>query len=130
MTQGRLVKWLKAPGERVGLYDVLCEVSTEEIAEKEFRVGDFAGVVTLVVEAHDEGFMAAHLHAAGEQLQVGVPIAVLCEEEEQVAAAAAFKPIANVYSEPAPGWPQQPQPAILAWQAHLAKGSQTVKCMG
>lgn len=32
-------------------YDILYELATEEIAEPEYRIGDFAGRVTMLVEA-------------------------------------------------------------------------------
>ena len=38
MTKGRLVRWLKRPGDRIELYDILMEVETEELVENVFKV--------------------------------------------------------------------------------------------
>ena len=39
MQSGRLVKWHKRAGDRVAMYDILCEVETEELVESVFKVG-------------------------------------------------------------------------------------------
>ncbi len=58
-------------------------------------------------------------------VQVGTPVALVCESEEQMTAASAFKcPTTDVYDE------QQPQVHVLAWQSFLKQGSREVKCMG
>ena len=38
MQSGRLVKWHKRAGDRVAMYDILCEVETEELVESVFKV--------------------------------------------------------------------------------------------
>eukprot|EP00798_Chlamydomonas_sp_ICE-L_P014121 gene14121-20075_t len=55
---GSLVKWLKKKGDPVALYDIICEVETDELVEEVFKVGDFAGNVTLLVESQEEGILA------------------------------------------------------------------------
>ena len=56
-------------------YDVLFEVATDELTEEVFKVGDFAGTVNLLVEAHEEGWLAAIWHPADDarDLQVRAP---------------------------------------------------------
>jgi len=50
MTSGRVSKWLKHPGEEIATYDVVFEVETESLSEDAYKVGDFAGTVTMLVE--------------------------------------------------------------------------------
>jgi hypothetical protein len=40
MTQGKLMKWLKKPGDRIEMYDVLMEVETEELVENVFKASN------------------------------------------------------------------------------------------
>jgi pyruvate/2-oxoglutarate dehydrogenase complex dihydrolipoamide acyltransferase (E2) component len=46
MTQGRLVKWLKATGDRVERYDILFEVETEELVEEVFKASTLRACAT------------------------------------------------------------------------------------
>lgn len=41
----------QAPGDEVAEYDIVMEVDTEELTENAYKVGKFAGNVTLLVEA-------------------------------------------------------------------------------
>lgn len=50
MQSGTVSKWLKKPGEEIGMYDVIFEVNTETLSEEAYKVGDFAGSVTMLVE--------------------------------------------------------------------------------
>ena len=117
METGRLVKWLKSPGEKVELvcwlwgcactrveahghkvctmetsqveglplkgcfsasrpvqYDVLFEVDTDQLTEEVFKVGSFAGTVRMLVEAHEEGWLARQLVQEDEKQPVQVSV--------------------------------------------------------
>ena len=50
MKSGIISKWLKKPGDEVAIYDVIFEVSTDTLSEEAYKVGDFAGSVTMLVE--------------------------------------------------------------------------------
>lgn len=50
MTSGSVKKWLKSPGEEIATYDVIMEVDTDNLSEDAYKVGDFAGTVTMLVE--------------------------------------------------------------------------------
>lgn len=91
MTTGRVQAWLKANGEAVACYEVIAEVASGNLVEAAHRVGRFAGEVPLLLEAQEEGFVARILRPVEKEkekggllLRVGTPIAVLCEEEEEV----------------------------------------------
>ena len=50
MSNGKISKWLKQPGDEIAMYDVIFEVDTENLSEDAYKVGDFAGTVTMLVE--------------------------------------------------------------------------------
>ena len=50
MKSGTVSKWLKKPGEEISVYDVVLEVDTETLSEEAYKIGDFAGSVTMLVE--------------------------------------------------------------------------------
>lgn len=60
---GLLVNWLKAPGDQIAATDVLFEVETDKS--------------TMEVEAGRDGYLAATLANAGEEVPVGAPVAVI-----------------------------------------------------
>jgi pyruvate dehydrogenase E2 component (dihydrolipoamide acetyltransferase) len=98
MTEGKLARWLKKEGDAVKSGQVLCEIETDK--------------ATMEVEAVDEGTLGKILVAAGtEGVKVNAPIAVILEEGESAASAAA----------PAPA--SAPAPAVAAAPALAAAPS-------
>ena len=43
MTEGSLLRWLKAEGDQLNPYDLVFELETESLTEDAYKVGDFAG---------------------------------------------------------------------------------------
>jgi pyruvate dehydrogenase E1 component beta subunit len=75
MTEGKLAKWLKSPGDAVKAGDILAEIETDK--------------ATMEVEAVDEGVLDRILIEAGtENVAVNSIIAVLRGEDEAAGAAA------------------------------------------
>ncbi len=98
MTEGNLARWVKQEGEAITAGDVVCEIETDK--------------ATMEVEAVDEGTLAKILIAEGtEGIAVNTPIAILAEEGEDVAAAAAGAADA---AAPAPAQAAVPTPAQAA----------------
>lgn len=64
---GLLVNWLKAPGDQIAATDVLFEVETDKS--------------TMEVEAGRDGYLAATLANAGEEVPVGAPVAVISSDQ-------------------------------------------------
>ena len=96
MTEGKLARWLKKEGDAVKSGQVLCEIETDK--------------ATMEVEAVDEGTLGKILVAAGtEGVKVNAPIAVILEEGESAASAAAPAPA----SAPAPAVAAAPAPAAV-----------------
>jgi pyruvate dehydrogenase E1 component beta subunit len=93
MTEGKLAKWLKQPGDPIKAGQVLAEIETDK--------------ATMEVEAVDEGTLGRILVPAGtEAVKVNTPIAVILGEGESAAAmnaAPAPKPaVAASVAKPAP----------------------------
>ncbi|MET1029271.1 MAG: pyruvate dehydrogenase complex E1 component subunit beta [Dongiaceae bacterium] len=78
MTEGKLAKWLKSPGDQVKAGDILAEIETDK--------------ATMEVEAVDEGVLDHILVEAGtDNVAVNSVIAVLRGEDEAAGAAPAKK---------------------------------------
>jgi pyruvate dehydrogenase E1 component beta subunit len=91
MTEGKIARWLKQPGDKVKAGDVLAEIETDK--------------ATMEMEAVDEGTLARILVPEGsENVAVNAPIAVIAAEGESVSAAPAAppKPAAAPAPRPAP----------------------------
>ncbi len=69
MTVGTLVKWLKNEGDKVANGDMIAEVETDK--------------ATMEVECFDDGILLKQYCNAGEEVEVGGPIAAIGEEGEE-----------------------------------------------
>jgi len=79
MTEGKIAKWHKQPGDKVKAGDVLAEIETDK--------------ATMEMEAVDEGTMAKIIVPEGtENVAVNAPIAVIAGEDESVDDAAKAAP--------------------------------------
>jgi pyruvate dehydrogenase E1 component beta subunit len=105
MTEGKIARWLKQPGDKVKAGDVLAEIETDK--------------ATMEIEAVDEGTLARILVPEGsENVAVNAPIAVIAAEGETDSAAPAPKPaaprpapaVAAPAPAPAPRAPPPPAP--------------------
>lgn len=67
MTAGRLVQWLKAPGDRVARGDLIAEVDTDKGA--------------IDIEVFTDGVLSKTLVAPGQKVPVGTPLALIEREE-------------------------------------------------
>ena len=73
MSQGSIVSWKKKEGDSIQPGDIYCEVETDK--------------ATIEWEAQEEGFLAKILYGDGSQgIEVGTPVAVIVENEGDVAA--------------------------------------------
>eukprot|EP01024_Parvocaulis_polyphysoides_P060094 TRINITY_DN6522_c0_g1_i4.p2 TRINITY_DN6522_c0_g1~~TRINITY_DN6522_c0_g1_i4.p2 ORF type:complete len:371 (-),score=87.49 TRINITY_DN6522_c0_g1_i4:71-1183(-) len=91
MEQGNVASWEKKVGDSVNPGDVLANIETDK--------------ATMAWEAQEEGYLAKILIEAGtKDIKVGTPMALLVEEEDQVAAMADYVP----GSTPTPDPAQQP----------------------
>ena len=69
MEEGTIVKWLKAPGQRVEKKDIIYQIETDKS--------------TMDVESVDAGFLCRVLTAEGEIVKVGQQIALLAGSMEE-----------------------------------------------
>jgi pyruvate dehydrogenase E2 component (dihydrolipoamide acetyltransferase) len=99
MTEGKIVEWLKKPGERVERGESVLVVESDK--------------ADMDVEAFQEGFLAAVLMEAGGTAPVGETIGLIVETEAEIAAAKAAAP-APAAAAPAPPAAAAPAPAAAA----------------
>ena len=89
MTEGKIAKWHKQPGDKVKAGDILAEIETDK--------------ATMEMEAVDEGTFAKIIVPEGtEHVAVNLPIAVIAGEDENVDAAAKAAPSAKPAAAPVP----------------------------
>ena len=98
MTEGKIVEWLKKPGERVERGESVLVVESDK--------------ADMDVEAFQEGFLAAVLMEAGSTAPVGETIGLIVESEAEIAAAKAAAP-APTAAAPTPA-AAAPAPAPVA----------------
>ena len=104
MEEGNLAKWLVKEGDKVKSGDVIAEIETDK--------------ATMEVEAVDEGTVAKIVVPAGtEAVKVNALIAILAEEGEDVAAAAAGGASSAPKAEAAPAPKADAAPAPASAQA-------------
>jgi len=97
MTEGKIVSWVKSPGDKVAKGETVVVVESDK--------------ADMDVESFQEGYLATILVQAGEEAPVGSPIALLAETEAEIETA---KQQANSSSAaPAPA----PEPAPVAQTA-------------
>jgi pyruvate dehydrogenase E2 component (dihydrolipoamide acetyltransferase) len=97
MTEGKIVEWLKQPGQRVERGDSVLVVESDK--------------ADMDVEAFHGGFLAAVLMPAGGTAPVGETIGLIVDSEAEIAAAAANAPAAPAATSPAATAPASPAPS-------------------
>ena len=106
MTEGKIVEWLKQPGDRVNRGESVLVVESDK--------------ADMDVEAFQEGFLAAVLVQAGGTAPVGETIGLIVESEAEIGAAQAQAPApgaaaASASAAPvAPATPATPAPVVAA----------------
>lgn len=104
MTEGKIVEWLKKPGDRVERGESVLVVESDK--------------ADMDVEAFQEGFLAAVLMPAGGTAPVGETIGLIVETEAEIAEAAAKAPAAPAAAA-APA-ASAPAPAAVAAPSAVA----------
>ena len=113
MTEGKIVEWLKKPGDRVGRGESVLVVESDK--------------ADMDVESFNEGFLAAVLMPAGSTAPVGETIGLVVETEAEIASVQAQAPAAPAAAAaptpaaaPAPVAAAPVVPAALAAPAPVA----------
>ena len=99
MTEGKIVEWLKNPGDKVGRGESVLVVESDK--------------ADMDVESFNEGYLAAVLMPAGSTAPVGETIGLIVETEAEIAEAQAKAPSGGG-SAPAPSAPAPSAPAPTA----------------
>jgi pyruvate dehydrogenase E2 component (dihydrolipoamide acetyltransferase) len=110
MTEGKIVEWLKQPGERVERGESVLVVESDK--------------ADMDVESFNEGFLAAVLMPAGGTAPVGETIGLIVETEAEIAAvrsqAGSSAPAAAPAPTPVPAPTSAPTPAPASAPAPVA----------
>ena len=111
MTEGTIVKWLKAEGDQVGRGDKLAEVETDK--------------TVVEMEAYAEGLLRKIVVSEGSLVQVGAIIAFIGDADDDIPEVAAAAPAAEAAPEapagtPAPAPTPTPEPVQQAALAPVA----------
>ena len=111
MTEGTIVKWLKAEGDQVGRGDKLAEVETDK--------------TVVEMEAYAEGLLRKIVVSEGSLVQVGAVIAFIGDADDDIPEVAAAAPAAEAAPEapaatPAPAPTRAPEPVQQAALAPVA----------
>ena len=111
MTEGTIVKWLKAEGDQVGRGDKLAEVETDK--------------TVVEMEAYAEGLLRKIVVSEGSLVQVGAVIAFIGDADDDIPEVAAAAPAAEAAPEapagtPAPAPTPTPEPVQQAALAPVA----------
>jgi len=96
MTEGKIVEWLKQPGDKVGRGESVLVVESDK--------------ADMDVESFQDGYLAAVLMPAGSTAPVGETIGLIVETEAEIAEAKAKAPSAPA-AAPAPTAPAAAAPA-------------------
>ena len=99
MTEGKIVEWLKQPGDKVERGESVLVVESDK--------------ADMDVESFNEGYLAAVLMPAGGTAPVGETIGLVVETEAEIAEVAAKAPAAPAVA-PAPAAAPAPAPAAAA----------------
>ena len=120
MTEGKIVSWVKAPGDKVEKGETVVIVESDK--------------ADMDVESFYEGYLAAIVVEAGEEAPVGNAIALLAETEAEIAEAKVKAATANADNgssaappPPAPA-PSNPAPApVSAPAAEVTQNGRTTR---
>ena len=99
MTEGKIVEWLKQPGDKVGRGESVLVVESDK--------------ADMDVESFQDGYLAAVLMPAGSTAPVGETIGLIVETEAEIADAQAKAPSSPAHSAPAPAASPEPTPAAV-----------------
>ena len=97
MTEGKIVEWLKKPGDKVGRGESVLVVESDK--------------ADMDVESFNEGYLAAVLMPAGSTAPVGETIGLIVETEAEIAEAQAKSPSGGGTAPSAPAAATAPPPA-------------------
>ena len=100
MTEGKIVEWLKQPGDKVGRGESVLVVESDK--------------ADMDVESFQEGYLAAVLMPAGSTAPVGETIGLIVETEAEIAEAKAKAPSAPAAAAAPPARLPQQHPAPAA----------------
>lgn len=89
MERGTILKWHKRAKDNVASYELLLDISTKELL-KEFNKSSEEEEHVMEIEFLDEMRLLKTLASEGEEIAVGQPIALFCDDDELAGKVAAL----------------------------------------
>ncbi len=111
MTEGKIVEWLKKPGDKVGRGESVLVVESDK--------------ADMDVESFQEGYLAAVLMPAGSTAPVGETIGLIVESEDEIASAQEKAPQPSSKESPQETSSTSEQPQSTPTQASSSQISNT-----
>eukprot|EP00640_Fibrocapsa_japonica_P000735 CAMPEP_0113946788 /NCGR_PEP_ID=MMETSP1339-20121228/60186_1 /TAXON_ID=94617 /ORGANISM="Fibrocapsa japonica" /LENGTH=604 /DNA_ID=CAMNT_0000953043 /DNA_START=112 /DNA_END=1926 /DNA_ORIENTATION=- /assembly_acc=CAM_ASM_000762 len=109
MTEGKIVQWLKSPGDKIDVGDIIMVVESDK--------------ADMDVESFEDGYLAKIITPEGEVANVGAPVALVAKSEADISAVASGGASSPAAAAPAPAAPAAapaaPAPAPAAAPAAL-----------
>eukprot|EP00470_Lotharella_oceanica_P001623 CAMPEP_0170167678 /NCGR_PEP_ID=MMETSP0040_2-20121228/1017_1 /TAXON_ID=641309 /ORGANISM="Lotharella oceanica, Strain CCMP622" /LENGTH=126 /DNA_ID=CAMNT_0010405777 /DNA_START=160 /DNA_END=540 /DNA_ORIENTATION=+ len=106
MDRARIMRWHVGQGERIEMTQLLAELEVEGLLADPEEKGR---KVSMEIESHEEGYVARVFLQEGETAPPGVPIALMCEREEDIPEFASVDV------------PQDVSDSMFVWQAYVAE---------
>jgi pyruvate/2-oxoglutarate dehydrogenase complex dihydrolipoamide acyltransferase (E2) component len=113
MTSGKIVKWFAKSGQYIKAYELICEISTGSLVK--VKISDSIEDV-LEIELQEDLYVGKILLEEGSNTNVGEPIAILCEDEDDIIKCQNLSPIESRNLNHA------------LWQAYLKKPNKQKEC--
>ena len=87
-TSGYISKWHVKQGEQIKAYSLICDISTENLTQVKIDPTDSCSITsdTLEIELQEDLYLALVYYSDNNSVPIYVdkPIAILCEEEEDI----------------------------------------------
>ena len=87
-TSGFITKWHVKQGEQIKAYSLICDISTENLTQVKMDTIDSCSITsdTLEIELQEDLYLAQLYYSDDSSVPINVdkPIAILCEEEEDI----------------------------------------------
>ncbi|EOD11591.1 putative pyruvate dehydrogenase E1 component beta subunit [Emiliania huxleyi CCMP1516] len=119
MTTGKVHQWNIGIGDAISPYDLVFQVSITgpELLGNDATEKQADAVVVMEIECIEDGFLAKILAPVGADAGPDQPIAVICEDPDDVAAFANYVP--SIKKVPS---------GQFLWQAYLVSGLEATSC--
>ena len=122
MTGGKITKWYGSSGQKIKEYELICEISTETLTQIENYEKKDELIDIMEVEIQEDVYIAHifdYANTVESDILVGKPIALLCEEYDDITKLSSQTVAGNLQIEKFPR---------ALWQAYTKTRVNTSNC--